>query len=204
MEPALLTVILGFQPILTLLISKDKISPIQKYGILGCVIGTLIFSFNSFSIGGANIKNILFALISLAGVTLGTILQKKRCTQYKLETNLMVQTGAASALFIICILIHGYHYSLSYSFALSVLWQGVLISFISSILLIKALSRGTVTNISTYFSCVPAATAFFSFFLLQSTISLNMLIGIFVIFISTYIVQKPDSLTHTKKIAKHE
>ncbi|MFA0173457.1 hypothetical protein AB4424_26090, partial [Vibrio splendidus] len=48
-------------------------------------------------------------------------------------------------------------------FLVALLWQSIAISSLASVLLIHALKSGTVTNVSTYFSCVPACTSVLSY-----------------------------------------
>lgn len=192
-SPAMLTIILGLQPILTLLISRDISSKTQILGILGCVLGTIIFSIEGFSIGSTNIENFLFALLSLLGVTFGSIIQKKYCTHIPIEKNMLLQCLAALVVLVPTTLtLSEFTAEPTFKFICALLWQALLISSLSSILLIKALQTGAVTNVSTYFSCVPAATGLMAYLALGSMLTTTMILGMIIIFGCTWLVQNPQ------------
>ncbi|AUI86338.1 hypothetical protein BS333_08020 [Vibrio azureus] len=194
-SPTMLTIVLGLQPALTLMISRDVSSKLQVYAIGGCVLGTIIFSAENFSLGSTNLENFSFAVLSLLGVTAGTILQKKHCSDIPIVNNMLIQClSAVMVLVPTTFIISGFEAEFNYTFVSALLWQALLISSISSILLIKALKTGAVTNISTYFSCVPAMTALMSYFAFNSVVNINMLIGMALIFSCTWIAQNPKQL----------
>ena len=192
-SPTMLTVILGLQPVLTLSICRDIRSKIQVYGIIGCLIGTAVFSAENFTMGNTDIVNISYAIISLAGITFGTIVQKKKCSRMDIHKNMLVQCFSALSILLPTTAIIGHFQAkFTFEFISSLLWQSILVSSLSSILLIRALKCGAVTNVSTYFSCIPAGTALMAYFILDSAINTSMIIGMIFIFICTSIVQKPE------------
>ncbi|RSD27284.1 DMT family transporter [Vibrio pectenicida] len=194
-SPTMLTIVLGLQPVLTLIISRDIKFKVQIYAVFGCVVGTLIFSAENFSLGTTNMENFSFAILSLLGVTSGTILQKKYCSSIPVESNMLMQCLSSVIVLIpTTLIISEFKFELNYTSVSALFWQAILISSLSSILLIRALSSGAVTNVSTYFSCVPAATALMTYFVFNSVINTNMLVGMIIIFGCTWLVQSSPKL----------
>ncbi|MFM2480671.1 DMT family transporter [Celerinatantimonas sp. YJH-8] len=191
-SPAMLTIILGLQPVITLFISRDISYKIQIVGIVGCLLGTILFSIEDFSLGTSNIENIGYAVISLLAITLGSIMQKKYCSHINIIENMSIQCFAALFLLIPSVSILGpFSFEVNAASIISVLWQGVLISFVSSVLLIRALRLGAVTHVSIYFSCVPVFTAVMAYIVLGSALTMTMLGGMFFIIACTFLVQNP-------------
>nr|WP_253820461.1 EamA family transporter [Vibrio pectenicida] len=140
-------------------------------------------------------ENFSFAILSLLGVTSGTILQKKYCSSIPVESNMLMQCLSSVIVLIpTTLIISEFKFELNYTSVSALFWQAILISSVSSILLIRALSSGAVTNVSTYFSCVPAATALMTYFVFNSVINTNMLVGMIIIFGCTWLVQSSPKL----------
>ena len=196
----MLTVVLGLQPVMTLILLRDISSRTQIFGVAGCFLGTVVFSCEGFNVGSANFLNLAYAMLSLFSVTFGAIIQKKYCSNIPIETNMLTQCfSALAAILPTTIVIGGFHYEMTYQFVTSLLWQAVLISCVSAILLIKALKANAVTNVSTYFSCVPAATALMSYFILDSVLTVTMILGMAFIFACTYMVNNPSAFGKRKE-----
>ncbi|MEC7308494.1 DMT family transporter [Vibrio crassostreae] len=192
-SPAMLTIVLGLQPVLTLIVSRDLNSKFQIYGVLGCVLGTLIFSVENFSLGTTNFENLILAILSLLGVTFGSIHQKKYCSNIPIEKNMLFQCFSATLILLpTTIIFSEFKFNVNNISISALLWQSLLISVLSSMLLIKALKSGTVTNVSTYFSCVPAATAVMAYIFFDSVITVNMMLGMFLIFGCTWLIQNQN------------
>ena len=140
--------------------------------------------------------NISYAILSLLGITVGTIVQKSNCSDMDMEKNMLAQCFSALIFLIPATMIISHFYvAFNFRFIYSLLWQSILVSSLSSLLLIKALKSGAVTNVSTYFSCIPAATSLMAYFILDSVINITMIVGIIFIFICTFMVQKPASFS---------
>ncbi|MEZ8844667.1 DMT family transporter [Vibrio splendidus] len=193
-SPAMLTVVLGLQPVVTLMISRGWTSKIQIGAIIGCVLGTVLLSVENMSLGTSSEVNMLYAVLSLLGITFGTAIQKRYCSHIPIQKTMGIQClSALLALVPTTLLWSEFAVEWTAPFLVALLWQSIAISSLASVLLIHALKSGTVTNVSTYFSCVPACTSVLSYLILDSELTIIMGVGIGFICVCTYLVQNSQS-----------
>lgn len=74
--PGMMATILGVQPILTAVILERRQSPARLFGLLLGLAGLVLVVYQGIGLAGMSTAGILCALLALAGVTGGSIMQK--------------------------------------------------------------------------------------------------------------------------------
>src|SRR3990167_1109673 len=91
MSPGLLMIILGTQPIFTAFCTNEKMYAQQWIAISIALSGLILIVFNSIFEGHISTMGVLFAILALIGMTVGSILQNIFCRTYSLTANLLIQ-----------------------------------------------------------------------------------------------------------------
>ena len=99
----IVALIVGVQPLLTAvaagLFLGEQITKRQWSGLYLGFIGVVMVISNKFSIGTPEFNGTGFAVMSLFGMTIGTLLQKRYGSEIDMRTNMVIQFTAASLAF---------------------------------------------------------------------------------------------------------
>lgn len=193
LSSGVLSIILGMQPLLTILISRKSIRPLQFMGILLGFIGLFLTVTNSVMFDSGTIFGICSALLSLCGITIGTILQKKYCSNIpiSLTSNLFIQYfSSATMVSIICLILGNFHITWTLNFTISLLWLTFVISIASTYLFYSLLKCGEVESVSSYLYCVPPVTAVMDYVIFHHTFSYTSRIGMILVMCSLIMIHR--------------
>lgn len=181
-SPGILAIILGMQPLLTILIIREAMTRLQIIGILLGFVGLSLTVANSIMSTSNTIFGIGSALLSLSGMTLGTILQKKYCSSFSLTSNLFIQYLASAIMVsILSILLGNLNVIWSVSFTLSLLWIVLVISIGATYLFYTLLKNGKATSVTSYMYCVPPVTAIMDYMIFHHVLSLTTIMGMILV-----------------------
>ncbi|NMG75849.1 DMT family transporter [Aromatoleum diolicum] len=191
--------VVGMQPLLTALgagwLLGERVSPRQWTGLaLGFVGVTLVVS-NKVSAGGGAVADLGWmlapALAALAGITCGTLYQKRFCPSFDLRTGSVIQ-------FVPSLIITGIVASRtetmqvvwSSEFVFALLWL-VLVLSLGAISLLNLLIRGgSAVNVASLFYLTPPTTALMAWLLFGETLTGLALAGMVVAVAGVWLARK--------------
>ncbi|BAL22874.1 DMT family transporter [Azoarcus sp. KH32C] len=190
--------VVGMQPLLTALgagwLLGERVTPRQWAGLaLGFVGVTLVVS-NKVSVGSglAELGWMLApALAALAGITGGTLYQKRFCPSFDLRTGAVIQ-------FVPSLTVTGFlasrsetmHIVWSGQFVFALLWL-VLVLSLGAISLLNVLIRnGSAVNVASLFYLTPPTTALMAWMLFGETLSGVALAGMVVAVAGVWLARK--------------
>ncbi len=198
MPAGLTSLLVGLQPMATALIvwwlHGVSSSPRVKVGlVLGLVGVAMVLSMRL----GLNSTPYSFwaypiAIAGLAGITVGTIYQKRFCIGIDLVSGMFYQYVSAGLLFLcFSFLFDSQHIQWTPQLLLGLAWMIFGLSFLSIWLLMIMLKRGQSTTVATYFYMVPAVTAAMAWALFGETLTIIAVFGMILTTIGVYLVVRP-------------
>lgn len=169
MTPGVLATVLGAQPILTLVLMERRAS-LQRLAGLGLALaGLSLVVFQSLSQAQYSVAGVAFALLALACVTAGAILQKR--TRQSPQAVLPLQYAASLALCAAFLPAQPLHAEWSLGFIGPLLWLALVISVGAQLLLYRLIQAGNLVNVTSLFYLVPVVTALMDYALLGNALS---------------------------------
>jgi drug/metabolite transporter (DMT)-like permease len=181
-SPGILSIILGFQPLMTLLLLRESMRPLQLIGILLGFVGLSLTVVSSVMTGVTTVWGVGSALLSLCGMTLSTILQKNYCSSVSLTANLFIQYLASSILVTLIWAAFGnMHVTWTAGFIVALLWTALVISIGAIYLFYTLLKRGKAAGVTSYLYCVPPVTAVMDYFFFKHVLSLTTIFGMILV-----------------------
>ncbi|MGQ4878842.1 DMT family transporter [Billgrantia sp. LNSP4103-1] len=187
MPAGLAALLVGLQPLLTATLAGpllgERIAMAQWLGlILGLAGITLVLGskldpgatlFQGFGLGA-----LACVLVALAGITLGTLYQKRFCTGMPLLSGTVVQYVAAGALLGLgALLLEERHIEWTPTFVLTLAWLVLVLSIAAILLLMALIRRGEASRVASLFYLVPPVTALQAWWLFDERLPLAALIG---------------------------
>lgn len=176
LTPGALATLLGVQPILTLLLTERRATAIRLLG-LGCALaGLVLVVWDGLVAARFDATGLLFAGLSLLGITAGSILQKQEAQAPWTVLPLQLVVGLA---FAGAIAPFGpLHASWNPGFIWPVLWLGLVISVGATFLLYGLIARGNLVNVTSLFYLVPGVTAAMDWLILGNPMSFHAVAGL--------------------------
>jgi len=189
----------GLQPILTSTIANrfmgERVSRLQWAGLVLGLLGVLLVLHDRSMVAEASLIGWAASFVSLFGITLGTLYQKRYCGAIDWRTGNTVQYTGAAALFWIG----------SFAFETQVIhWTGELIFafvwliFVLSIaavaLMYWLIRRTAATRFASLFYLVPGVTALIAYFLFGETLDELSLAGMVVCAIGVALASRSGGL----------
>ncbi|MFW3617079.1 DMT family transporter [Billgrantia antri] len=186
--PAGLTALLvGLQPLLTATLAGpllgERITAIQWLGLVLGLVGIAMVlgskldpgtaSFQGFGLGA-----LACVLVALAGITLGTLYQKRFCTGMPLLSGTVVQYLSAGVLLGLGALwLEERHVEWTPTFVLTLGWLVLVLSIAAILLLMALIRRGEASRVASLFYLVPPVTALQAWWLFDERLPLAALVG---------------------------
>src|SRR5450830_1309399 len=171
--PGVMATIMGVQPILTVVLMERQRSWRRMFG-LG-LAGLIMVVYQGIGLSGMSLAGMLFGLLALASMTFGSIMQK-RITDNPLGT-LPVQYLAGLLLCSVFVPFQPFHFEHNASFYLPVLWMGLVVSLLATLLLYRLIARGNLVNVTSLFYLVPAVTAVMDYLIFGNRLALLSMLG---------------------------
>ncbi len=177
MPAGITAVIVGIQPILTAVVvtsmGQEKLTNRMWIGLaLGLTaIAMVIFDSHGMSGDGATILGALAAIISLCGISSGTVLQKRWGSDSPFVMSTMYQFMGAAIVFIcMTFLLENQSIEWVMPLILSLAWFVFALSIGAILLLMYMINAGQVSKVSSYFYLVPPVVMLESYFLFDEKI----------------------------------
>ena len=195
MPAGMTALIVGFQPILTASVAGpvlgERVRWVQWVGIVVGFIGLMMVLWERLVIDLSHPAALLFAILSLFGITFATIYQKRFCPSFDLRTGSAIQYVAASLVTVPVAFIIGVgeiHWAPTFIFALA--WLVVVLSGVSIALLTWMISRGAASKVASLFYLTPPLAAIGSYFWFGETLSTLAVAGMAVIVCGLYLLNR--------------
>ena len=173
--PGMMATILGVQPILTAVILERRQSPARLFGLLLGLAGLVLVVYQGIGLAGMSTAGILCALLALAGVTGGSIMQKG-IRENPLGT-LPLQYLAGLGLCLAFVPFQPFEFEWNAGFLVPALWMGVVVSVGATLLLYRLIAQGNLVNATSLFYLVPAVTAIMDFMVFGNRLGWLSLLG---------------------------
>ena len=160
----------GLQPILTSTIANrfmgERVTGIQWFGLVLGLLGVVLVMHDRDIILAGSLLGWIASFLSLIGITLGTLYQKRYCGAIDWRTGNLVQYIGAAVLFALgafAFETREIHWSSELIFALA--WLVLVLSIAAVGLMYWLIRRSAATGFASLFYLVPAVTALFAFLL---------------------------------------
>ena len=184
--PGVMATVMGVQPILTAVIMERRHSFSRSLGLLLGLAGLILVVYEGIGLAGLSWAGMLFALLALASMTAGTLMQK-RITQNPLGT-LPLQYLAGLLVCGVFVPFQPFDVEYSAGFIVPVLWMGLVVSVLATLLLYRMIASGNLVNVTSLFYLVPAVTAVMDYLIFGNTLATLSLLGMAMIIIGLMFV----------------
>lgn len=171
----------GLQPILTSTLANrwlgERVTPLQWTGLLMGLAGTLIV-LHGRSLSGEAGWGWLGTCVALISITLGTLYQKRYCSQIDWRTGNFIQFIAAGLLFALGAWLFETRVIVwNREFILGLAWLVVVLSLGSIGLLYWLIRHSAATRVASLFYLVPGVTAIMAYALFDERLDLLSIVG---------------------------
>jgi len=174
--------IVGMMPIFTAFgaatFLNEKVTRAQWTGLFAGLLGVALVVSHKFGSGEANIAGYGAVLLALAGITLGTLYQKRFCTGMDLRTGGFVQLTVASVLtFFLALHFEDLQVTWTPTLIFASAWLSIVNSIGAISLLFILVRKGEASKVASLFYLIPPVTALMGYVVLNETLSPLALLG---------------------------
>ena len=166
--PGLIATLLGVQPVLTLLLTERRFSPLRLLGLLLALGGLVLVVYQSLILSRLSVLGMSFALAALLCMTFGAMLQKR--IQQPPQEVLPLQYLVTLMLCLLFVPFQPFHFEASVGFLIPVLYLGLVVSVGAQLLLYRLLRSGNLVNVTSLFYLVPVVTLILDYLLLGNAL----------------------------------
>ena len=184
--PGVIATVMGVQPILTAVIMERRHSFSRSLGLLLGLAGLVLVVYQGIGLAGLSWAGMLYALLALASMTAGTLMQK-RITHNPLGT-LPLQYLAGLLVCAVFVPFQPFHFEHGAGFVVPVLWMGLVVSVLATLLLYRMIARGNLVNVTSLFYLVPAVTAVMDYLIFGNKLAALSVLGMAMIIIGLMFV----------------
>ena len=189
--------IVGTMPLFTALGASaflgERVSARQWLGLAGGLCGVLLVVADKIGAGATGWAGCGAVVLALAGITLGTLYQKKYCAGMDLRTGGCVQLGVASVVALaLSLRVEGFQVEWTPTLLLASGWLSVVNSIGAISLLFFMMRKGEASKVASLFYLIPGVTALLGFALLGETMSVLAVAGFVVTAGAVYVCTRQD------------
>jgi len=201
--------IIGLQPLGMALLAgimlKEQVSKSQWIGLLLGLLGLYLVLFDSLDLtkelafDGFPVWAVFAVIISLFAISIGTIYQKRFCSNMDLISGTWVQYFSAM-LFCLLVVVFFETGEISWTrpFILALVWQVLALSIGAIFLLMTMIKQGAAASVGSYFYLVAPLVAIQAWFLFDETIGLSAFAGVILISFGVAITSSKKALINSK------
>jgi drug/metabolite transporter (DMT)-like permease len=174
--------IAGLQPVLTAAVAGpvlgERVSARQWAGFVLGFLGVMLVVSNRLAPGGAGTIGYLSAFLALAGITAGTLYQKRFCSHMDLRSGAVIQFSASAVLMaVLAPLTESMVVNWSGEFIFSLAWLVLALSLGAISLLYLLIRHGEAARVTSMFYLVPPVTALMAYALFGEWLGVTALVG---------------------------
>ena len=198
LSPSYCSLIIALQPIIVSFFAMkflgESVSLKAWFGlILGLVGVGLVLGLDG-QINKSEFLGFLFGLLGLLGTSIGTLYQKKYCSNMNLITGGVIQTFASAIIVLPLLYFEDIRVDFSGEFIIALSYMSVVASIGVMSLLYYMIRHGEVSKVSSLFYLLPVAAAIISYFVLNKDIELNVFVGIIIVLIAMNLINKKQKI----------
>jgi drug/metabolite transporter (DMT)-like permease len=188
----------GLQPILTSTLANrwlgERVTPLQWTGLLTGLAGTLLV-LHSRSMSGEAGWGWLATCVALVSITLGTLYQKRYCSQIDWRAGNLIQFVAAGLLFAAGAWLFETRVIVwNREFVFGLAWLVIVLSIGSIGLLYWLIRHSAATRVASLFYLVPGVTAIMAYALFDERLDLLSIVGMVICAAAVLLVNRnPDT-----------
>ena len=192
--------IVGVQPLVTAVLVGpllgEQVTPRQWKGFLTGLAGVFLVVLESFQFTGNDLLGLVLCIAGLAGISVGTVYQKRFCTDIDLRVGSTIQFAAAMVfvgVFAFTIETREVQWHGDLIFAMG--WLCIVLSLGAVTVLMWLIRHGAASKVASLFYLVPPLVAVESWLLFGETMSLFAMAGMLLCAIGVWLVlrQPADS-----------
>ncbi len=190
------SLVVGIQPLLTAVgagwLLGERVVPRQWLGLVLGFVGVALVLSNKLAGVAAWGPQVWPALIALAGITAGTLYQKRFCPSFDLRTGAIAQfLPSAVVTFLVASQVESFRVEWTPQFGFAMAWLVLVLSLGAISLLNLLIRRGSAVNVASMFYLTPPSTALIAWFLFGETLTGLALVGMVLAVVGVYLSRKP-------------
>lgn len=193
-EIGVAALVMGAMPLLTAAIAPwfgERINHRQWFGLILGLAGVLLVLADRLHFGGAPASAYVLLFVGLAGMSLGTLYQKRHASAIDARVGLTVQHAAATLALLPFAMHEGLHFDGSATLVMSAVWLIVVNSVGGFGLLFVLLRRGAANRVAQLFFLIPPVTAVMSYVVLGEQFTGLKLLGFAIAAVGVYLGTRP-------------
>ena len=199
-EAGLAALVVGLQPLLTALLARqllgERLIGVQWLGMAVGLAGVALVVARKLGDGVGDWRGIALCLVSLAAISVASVLQKTRAAGHPMRASTFVQFAAALvATLPVALVLETNRIEWTGEFVFALGWLVVVLSFGAVTLLYVLLRRGAASNVASLFFLVPASTALIAWALFGETLTPVELGGVAATALGVLMVNRPTFFT---------
>jgi drug/metabolite transporter (DMT)-like permease len=176
--------IVGLQPLLTAFFAGavgERATARQWLGLVLGFAGVVLVLTDRFTLQGVGLAPLAANVLALAGITAGTLYQKRFGVGVDLRTGSAIQFGASFLVTLPWVLASGrWQVDLAPGFWFALAWSVVVLSLAAMALLLTMIRRGRATEVASLMYLTPPATALLAWALFGEVLGLKAWAGVLV------------------------
>jgi drug/metabolite transporter (DMT)-like permease len=184
-------VILGAQPILTMLATQRRYSARRLAGLGLAVLGLALVVHPSGAGAAVSASGAAFGLAALLCITVGALLQK-RIAQAPIDV-LPLQNAVSLLMCAAIAPTMPLAFHLDGPLVVSLLWLGVVVSVLAQLLFYRLVQRGDLVNVTSLFYLVPIVTAWMDYAFLGHRLHASEWLGMAAVLLGLTLVVRAGS-----------
>ncbi|MFO1415542.1 MAG: DMT family transporter [Burkholderiales bacterium] len=194
MAAGTIAMLVGLQPILTVVLARwwmqEAVAPRQWAGLVLGLAGVYFVVRHKVDFGGS-LAALVPAAVALAGISVGTLYQKRHCAHIDLRSGSAIQYLVCAVVYAPLMLfldVRPVQWVPSFVFALS--WSVLVLSVGAISLLYWLLRHGAAANVARLFYLVPPTTALMAWLLFGETLDAMALAGMVLICVGVLLARR--------------
>ena len=185
----------GLQPVLTSTLANrflgERVTPLQWLGLLLGLSGVVLVLHNR-NFEGQSLIGWAASGVSLVGITIGTLYQKRFCSHIDWRAGNLIQFIAVTIFFgLAALLFETRDINWSPTFVLAIGWLVIMLSVGSIGLLYWLIRHSAATKVASLFYLVPGVTAIMAFALFNERLDALSILGMVVCAAGVVLVNRP-------------
>jgi drug/metabolite transporter (DMT)-like permease len=190
--------LVGLQPIVTVVIARtwlgERVVPRQWGGLVVGLAGVWLVVRHKVDFSGS-LVGLAAAAIALAGISVGTLYQKRFCTRVDLRSGAAIQFAACASLYLPLVLVfEGAPVRWTSAFAFALAWSVLVLSVGAISLLYWLLRHGAASDVARLFFLVPAVTAIEAWVVFGETLDAAAIAGMVLIAVGVALARPARAL----------
>ena len=194
MPAGVTAMVVSMHPVLTTLLARvwldEKLSVRKTFGLLAGLAGVfLVLGKGLTGTSEFGFEAIIYALISLAGMSLGTIHQKKHSDSCDLLAASFIQYAAAAIVFFaLAAALETMVIEWNLTFTLTMAWLVIALSVVAILLLLWLIREGEASHVASLFYLVPPLTVLEAWLLFDEPLTLTMISGLLLCTVAVWMI----------------